>query len=136
MCEDKTLIVFFYPYDNSPGCVTQSCAIRDNWPLLQSENIDVVGVNSGSASSHANFRGKYGLPFALLVDRDHELAHAFGFVHRLPGLSGTPSRVERSTVIIDPGGTIRAVLRKVKPDAHFEMLRVNLGLSASSTTAE
>ena len=131
LCEDATLVVFFYPWNNSPGCVTQACAIRDNWPLLQNSNVNVVGVNSASVESHAKFSGKYGLPFPLLSDPRRDLAGEFDFVHLAPLLSGGSGRVERSTVIVDPGGTIRAILRKVKPGGHFDMLRVELGLGGA-----
>lgn len=125
---ENTVILFFYPRDNGIRCRTQACAIRDSWPLLRSEGIEVFGVNHQSAESHQRFRDRYGLPFPLLVDRDLHLARAFGFVNSWmpPGVSP----LERSTVIIDPGGTIRAILPKVKPTAHFDILRANLGLPA------
>lgn len=123
---DNTVILFFYPRDNGIRCRTQACSIRDSWPLLRSEGIEVFGVNHQSADSHAKFREKYSLPFPLLVDRDLHLARAFGFVNSWmpPGVSP----LERSTVIIDPGATIRAILPRVKPASHFDLLRANLGL--------
>lgn len=123
---ENTVILFFYPRDNGIRCRTQACAIRDSWPLLRSEGIEVFGVNHQSADSHRQFRDRYGLPFPLLVDRDLHLARAFGFVNSWmpPGVSP----LTRSTVIIDPGGTIRAIIPKVKPSSHFDILRANLGL--------
>ncbi|MCW2920760.1 MAG: bcp [Thermoleophilia bacterium] len=123
---DSTVILFFYPRDNGIRCRTQACGIRDSWPLLRSEGIEVFGVNHGSAESHLRFKDRYGLPFPLLVDRDLHLARAFGFVNSWmpPGVSP----LTRSTVIIDPGGTIRVIIPKVKPASHFDILRANLGL--------
>lgn len=123
---DGTVILFFYPRDNGLRCRTQACAIRDSWPLLRKEGIEVFGINNASAESHQRFRERYGLPFPLLVDEDMQLGRAFGFINRWtpPGVSS----IERSSVIIDPGGTIRAILRRVKPAAHFDLLRMDLGL--------
>lgn len=128
VAQESTVILFFYPRDNGLRCRTQACALRDSWPLLRSEGIEVFGVNHQSADSHRQFRDRYGLPFPLLVDRDLHLARALGFINSWmpPGVSP----LERSTVIIDPGGTIRAVLRRVKPNAHFDILRADLGLPA------
>jgi len=126
IAQRSTVILFFYPRDNGLRCRTQACALRDSWPLLRSEGIEVFGVNHQSADSHLEFRDRYGLPFPLLVDRDLHLARAFGFVNSWmpPGVSP----LERSTVIIDPGATIRAILKRVKPGAHFDILRADLGL--------
>lgn len=125
---ENTVVLFFYPRDNGIRCRTQACSMRDSWPLLRSEGIEVFGVNHQSAESHQRFRDRYGLPFPLLVDRDLHLARAFGFVNSWmpPGVSP----LERSTVIIDPGGTVRAILKRVKPAAHFDILRADLGLPA------
>jgi peroxiredoxin Q/BCP len=134
IAETSTLILFFYPRDNGLRCRTQACALRDSWPLLRSEGIEVFGINHQGAESHQKFRERYGLPFPLLVDRDLLLARAFGFVNDWmpPGVSP----IERSTVLVDPGGAIRAILRRVKPNAHFDILRTNLGLPQRDPDAE
>ena len=124
----STTILYFYPADDSPGCTTQACSLRDSWPLLRSEGIAVYGVNGGDAERHARFKGRHSLPFALLTDEHHVLARAFGFVHPLPVMSGNLTRVERSTVIVNPDGSIRLVMRKVKASSHFDLLRVQLSL--------
>jgi peroxiredoxin Q/BCP len=126
VAQDSTVILFFYPRDNGLRCRTQACALRDSWPLLRSEGIEVFGVNHQGVESHAAFRDRYGLPFPLLCDEDLALAKAFGFVNwwAVPPISP----IERSTVIIDPGGKVRVILRRVKPNAHFDILRADLGL--------
>lgn len=127
-CADQTLILFFYPRDGGLLCRTQACELRDNWPLLRSAAVEVMGVNNQDEQSHAQFRERYGLPFPLLVDRDLTLARAFGFAHpRMPLY-----KMDRATVIVDPGGTIRAALRNVKPTAHFDMLKLNLDLAGEA----
>src|SRR5687767_3273285 len=74
---DSTVILFFYPKDEGLRCRTQACAIRDSWPLLRSEGIEVYGVNPADAGSHRRFRERFGLPFPLLVDENLQLARAF-----------------------------------------------------------
>lgn len=122
----NTVILFFYPRDNGIRCRTQACAMRDSWPLLRSEGIVVFGVNHMDAASHQRFRDKHGLPFRLLVDQQLELSKAFGFINSWvpPGVSP----IERSTAIIDPGGRVRASLKRVRPSTHFDLLRADLGL--------
>lgn len=127
---DRTLILFFYPKDNGVFCRTQACALRDSWPLLRAASIAVYGINGASAQSHARFRDRHDLPFPLLVDEDLQLARRFGFVRDwIPGSS--TRAVERSTVIVDPGGTVRTILRNVRASSHFDMLRVDLRLPES-----
>jgi peroxiredoxin Q/BCP len=126
IAQDATVILFFYPRDNGIRCRTQACALRDSWPLLRSEGIEVFGVNHQDPASHQKFRDRYGLPFPLLCDEDLAVAKSFGFVNwwAVPPISP----IERSTVIVDPGGKIRVILRRVKPNAHFDILRADLGL--------
>lgn len=131
---DATLILFFYPKDNGMVCRTQACAIRDSWPLLRAEGIEVFGVNPDSAQSHQAFRTKFDLPFPLLVDENAQLARAFGFDHPWARTGQWP--VQRSTVIVDPGGRVRVILPKVKAASHFDLLRVNLGLAERGDTAD
>ena len=76
--EGKTVILYFYPKDSTPGCTTQACDFRDNMNRLQSENTIVFGVSKDSAASHQKFATKQALNFPLLVDEDLSLHHAFG----------------------------------------------------------
>ena len=126
IAEENTVILFFYPRDNGLRCKTQACSLRESWPLLRSEGIEVFGVNHADAESHAQFSRRNELPYPLLVDANLELARAFGFVRSWvpPGVSP----IIRSTVIVDPGGRIRVVLANVKASTHFDLLRVNLRL--------
>jgi peroxiredoxin Q/BCP len=132
----STLILYFYPFDNGLGCKTQACSIRDNWALFRNGGVEVFGINSSSVDSHRGFHERHSLPFPLLVDDGKQLARHFGFVHDRSLLGKDFASVERSTVIVDPDGTIRAVLRKVKPHAHFDMLRVELQLPPAPPPVE
>lgn len=124
-----TLVLYFYPKDDTPGCTKQACAIRDNWSLFESsDDVVLYGVSPQDGRSHTKFRTKYDLPFQLLVDEDHRLAEALGFWVEKSMYGKKYWGVERSTVIVNSDGTIRSIHRKVRPAEHLSMLRKELGL--------
>lgn len=122
----QTLILFFFLRTHTPGCTTQACELRDNWPLLRDRGVAVFGVSPQEPEAQESFVARHDLPFDLLSDPGRTLARRFGFADDslLGKLKGG---IVRSTAIVDPGGTVRAVLRDVKPTAHFDLLRVQLG---------
>ena len=125
----STVVLYFYPKDSTPGCTTQACDLRDNWELFEDrDDVLLFGVSPDGEASHRKFRDRHDLPFPLLVDEDHRLADAFGFWVEKKMYGKTFHGVERSTVVIAPDGTVQAVLRKVKPSEHVQLLRDELGL--------
>ncbi len=72
------VVVYFYPKDDTPGCTTQACAIRDSWGQFERAGATVLGVSPDSPESHVKFREKFSLPFPLLADEDHAVADAYG----------------------------------------------------------
>ena len=74
----KRVVLYFYPKDNTPGCTQQACAFRDSYPDFGEKNAVIFGVSPDSAKSHQSFRGKFDLPFPLLIDQDHAIAEAYG----------------------------------------------------------
>src|SRR5690606_19189176 len=74
----KRVVIYFYPKDNTPGCTTQACNLRDNYAALKKAGIVVLGVSADSIKSHQKFSQKFELPFTLLADEDHELLHLYG----------------------------------------------------------
>ncbi len=124
----KTVVLYFYPKDDTPGCTTQACSIRDEWSTFDRDDIALFGVSPDSAESHTKFRTKYDLPFPLLVDADHALAEAFGIWTEKKNYGKTYMGIVRSTVIINPDSTIRTIKRNVKPADHTAWLASELGL--------
>jgi len=123
-------VLYFYPKDDTPGCTTQACAIRDSWSEFEPiEDVAVYGVSPDDAASHAKFRSKLDLPFRLLVDDEHRLADALGFWVEKKNYGKAHWGVQRSTVIVGADGRVRAVARNVKPDQHMDWLRTELGLA-------
>lgn len=123
-------VLYFYPKDDTPGCTTQACALRDSWSEFDAvDDLVIYGVSPDSADKHRKFRAKHDLPFHLLVDTDHQLADALGFWVEKSMYGKKYWGVERSTVIVDADGRIQAVARKVKPGEHTAWLREQLGIA-------
>lgn len=124
------VVLYFYPKDDTPGCTTQACAIRDSWSEFeQVDDLVVYGVSRDDATKHQKFRAKYDLPFHLLVDDELELANAFGFWVEKSLYGKKYMGMERSTVIIAADGTVQAIARKIQPAKHLGWLRGELGLA-------
>lgn len=107
----KTVAIYFYPKDDTPGCRVEAQGLRDSWPDLGAANVTVIGVSTQGADSHKQFIEKEKLPFDLAVDEGGAIAKAF----RVP-LSG--GLAARQTFLIGPDGRIKKVWLKVKPDGH------------------
>jgi peroxiredoxin Q/BCP len=115
------VILYFYPKDDTSGCTTQACALRDGWSEL-SAKARLFGVSIDSISSHEKFIQKYELPFPLLSDPDKKIVEAFGVWVEKSMYGRKYMGTERSTFVIGPDGIIRAILPKVKPAEHFKQL--------------
>ena len=116
----KPVVLYFYPKDDTPGCTTQACGIRDAWSEFEQAGAVVLGVSPDDAASHARFREKYELPFPLLADTGHATAEDYGVWVEKRNYGKTYMAVERSTFVIDAEGKIAKVMRRVKPDTHAD----------------
>jgi peroxiredoxin Q/BCP len=116
------IVLYFYPKDDTPGCAKQACGIRDAWADFVAARATVLGVSPDSEKSHVKFKEKFGLPFTLLSDPDHATAEQYGVWVEKSMYGKTFMGVERSTFVIDAGGTLVKVLRKVKPETHAELV--------------
>jgi thioredoxin-dependent peroxiredoxin len=115
----KTVIVYFYPKDDTPGCTKEACSFRDNYSAYQGKDMVVLGVSGDDQSSHQRFTEKFNLPFPLLVDTDHTLMKAFD----VDG-GGYAKRV---TYVIDGAGQIIRVYDSIKTDTHATDILTDLG---------
>ena len=114
----KPVVLYFYPKDDTPGCTTQACGIRDVYADFRDRGAVVLGVSPDDEASHAKFKEKYSLPFTLLADPEHEVAEQYG-VWKERNLYGKKSMgIERSTFVIDADGNVAKTMRRVKPDTH------------------
>ncbi len=118
----KKVVLYFYPKDDTPGCTTQACGLRDAWDRFQEKGAVVLGVSPDSVAAHVKFRGKYELPFTLLADTSHEVAEQYGVWKEKSRYGKTYWGNERTTFVIDEGGRIRHVFPRVKPEEHAEQV--------------
>jgi peroxiredoxin Q/BCP len=117
----STLVLYFYPKDDTPGCVAQACGVRDSWREIQSK-AELFGVSVDSAESHESFIKKHGLPFPLLSDPNLAMVKAYQVWVEKDMYGKKYMGTERSTYIIGADQRIKAILRKVKPAEHVPEL--------------
>jgi peroxiredoxin Q/BCP len=123
----KRVVLYFYPKDDTPGCTTQACGFRDNYPVIEEKNAVVLGVSPDSARSHTKFKTKFNLPFTLLVDEDHTIAAAYGVWTEKSMFGKKYMGIERSHFVIDEEGRIVEARVKVKPDESVASALAALG---------
>ena len=114
----KPVVLYFYPKDDTRGCTTQACGIRDNYGTFAERGAVVLGVSPDEEASHVKFKEKYGLPFTLLADPEHKVADEYGVWGEKNAFGKKYMGVERSTFVIDADGNVAKVMRRVKPDTH------------------
>lgn len=118
--EGKTLILYFYPKDNTPGCTTEACAFRDAQPNFSKIGAEVIGVSKDSVRKHDNFKKKHGLTFRLASDADNDVCERYGVWKEKSMYGRKFMGIERSTFLIDGNGIVRKVWRKVKVAGHAD----------------
>lgn len=107
------VVLYFYPKDDTPGCTTQACSIRDSWSDLTAAGAVVAGISPDDVDSHAAFAVKHDLPHRLLADTERSVIAAYGAVKTKPdGSQG----VLRSSVVIDADGAVVAVFADIAPE--------------------
>jgi peroxiredoxin Q/BCP len=116
----KPVVLYFYPKDDTPGCTTQACGIRDVYAEFEKAGAVVLGISPDSEKKHVKFKEKYDLPFALLADPEHEIAERYGVWAEKRYRGRTYHGVNRTTFVIAPDGTVAKVMQKVDPKAHAD----------------
>jgi thioredoxin-dependent peroxiredoxin len=116
----RTVVLYFYPKDDTSGCTTQACEFRDRWPDVEAAGAVVLGVSPDPLDSHARFRKKFELPFPLLADTDHAVADAYGVWGEKSMYGRKYEGIHRTTFVIGPDGRIIRTFEKVKPKGHAE----------------
>ena len=116
----KPVVLYFYPKDDTPGCTTQACGIRDAYGEFEQAGAVVLGVSPDDEASHVTFKDKYELPFTLLADTDHEVADRYGVWGEKTFAGRTYLGVSRWTFVIDEDGNVKKVFPNVKPAEHAD----------------
>jgi peroxiredoxin Q/BCP len=109
----KTVVLYFYPKDDTPGCTAEACDFRDNYQQLLSKDIVVLGVSVDDEQSHKKFINKHSLPFPLISDTDHKIVNDYGVWVEKNMYGKQYMGVNRRTFIIDEQGLIKSVVKKV-----------------------
>jgi peroxiredoxin Q/BCP len=113
----KTVILYFYPKDDTPGCTAEACDFRDNYQSLVGKGFEVIGVSTDDEKSHKKFESKYNLPFPLIADTDHNIVEAYGVWGEKNNYGKKYMGTIRTTFIIDAEGNIQQVIDKVDTKA-------------------
>ena len=113
------LVVYFYPKDQTPGCTTQACSLRDNIFAFRKADATIVGISVDDVASHKEFAEKHSLPFTILADPTKQTARDYGVLVRMLGIY---ELAQRDTFLIDPQGRIAKHWVKVDPAGHSEMV--------------
>lgn len=116
------VVLYFYPKDDTPGCTTQACGIRDAWKELKTTGAAIFGVSIDPVKSHEKFIGKFDLPFPLLADTDKSIVEAYGVWVEKSMYGKKYMGTERTTFVIDSKGKIAAIFPKVKPAEHASLV--------------
>ena len=124
----KWVLLYFYPKDDTPGCTTEACQIRDNFAEFRKKGIVVLGVSCDSVKKHDKFAKKFALPFALLADEDKKVVELYGVWGekkfppasrlRRAGMGREYMGILRTSFLINPEGKVAKVYESVKPDGH------------------
>lgn len=112
------VLIYFYPKDDTPGCTTEACSLRDNLPKFAGLNAQVIGISADSVKSHAKFVKKYGLPFTLLADEDKKVCMAYDVWGEKKFMGRTFMGIKRNSFLIDPSGKVAKIYENVKPAEH------------------
>ena len=111
------VVLYWYPKDDTPGCTTEACEIRDSFEPISGE-AELFGISPDSVKSHQKFRDKFSLPFRLLADDGHAVSDLYGVWGPKQFMGREYMGVDRTTFIIDPKGKVARVFPKVKPAGH------------------
>ena len=118
----KQVVLYFYPKDDTPGCTTQACGIRDAYQEFRDRGALVFGISADDEASHQKFKEKYELPFTLLADTDKQAIEAYDVWKERSMYGKKFMGIERSTFVVDKDGNLAKELRKVKPAEHADQV--------------
>ena len=120
----KTVVLYFYPKDDTSSCTVEACEFRDSTPRFKKGKAVVLGVSPDTVKSHQKFKVKYDLNFTLLADIDHAVAERYGVWQEKTLYGRKYMGVERTTFLIDGKGVLRKVFEKVKSEGHADEVAV------------
>ncbi len=126
----RKVALYFYPKDDTPGCIKQACNLRDNYQGLLDAGIAVIGVSGDDVASHEKFAGKYDLPFPLVADPDHAVLEQYGVWGERNLYGRTFMGIKRTTFLIDEDGLVRHVFKRPSVSEHTAEILDRFGMTA------
>lgn len=114
----KNVVLYFYPKDDTPGCVKEACGFRDDYSAYEKADIVILGVSPDDVKSHVKFKKKFDLPFPLLADEGHKVSDLYGVWGPKKFMGREYEGVLRTTFLIDGNGNIIKVFENVRPAEH------------------
>ncbi|MEJ6796666.1 MAG: thioredoxin-dependent thiol peroxidase [Flavobacteriales bacterium] len=118
----KKLVIYFYPKDNTPGCTTQACNLRDNYSEFTDKGYEILGVSADSVAKHEKFIAKQNLPFDLLADEDRTMLNDYGVWGLKKFMGKEYNGIHRTTFVIDENHIIINIIEKVKTKEHAKQI--------------
>lgn len=122
----KTVVLFFFPKADTPGCTKESCAFRDAQKQFTKLNAEIVGISPDEVKAQEKFAAKYGLPYTFVPDPDHKISEAYGVWKEKSMYGRTYMGIERTTVVVGRDGKVAQIYPKVKVDGHVEAVLAGL----------
>ncbi len=126
----KTVVLFFYPKADTPGCTVEACGFRDTYKKIQATGAVILGISADDPSKQKKFEEKFNLPYPLLADTDKKVCEAFGVIQEKSMYGKKYMGIARMTFIIGPTGKILHIYEKVKPEGHAEEVLAYLKTAA------
>lgn len=118
----QSVVLYFYPRDDTPGCTAEACSFRDLRGMFQEHGAEILGVSTDNLRSHKKFREKFGLTFPLLADEGHVVADQYGVWQLKKFMGREYMGIARTTFVIGTDGTIKAVFPNVKVEGHADQV--------------
>lgn len=125
----QSIVLYFYPKDDTPGCTIQACDFRDNLSQFETQGWKIFGISPDDTTSHKKFKGKYDINFQLLSDPEHKVATLYGVWGKKKMYGREYEGIIRSTFLIDASGILTQVQEKVRPKGHVTSLLSSLANS-------
>lgn len=126
----KTVVLYFYPKADTPGCTKESCEFRDTDKRIQKTGAVILGISADTPKAQKKFKDKYHLPFTLLADTDKKVCNAFDVIKEKNMYGRKVMGIARTTFIIGPDGKVEHIFEKVKPEGHAEQVLEYLKMAA------
>lgn len=126
----KTVVLYFYPKADTPGCTKEACGFRDSYAAIKKTGVVLLGISADTAASQKKFQDKFSLPFPLLADAEKKIANLFGVVKERQMYGKKIKGIARTTFVIGPDGKIKHIFNNVKAEGHADEVLAYLKTAA------